>query len=238
MTPTFHLIGWGACNLGGPRLLGLVALVVVLVALSPRLGSAEVVMGRVELVRARPIDEVRRGYILTRVTDPAEPPNPQPVPVAVFLRAQETLPLDPAPPSVLALSRLSLSPTAAACAVDGSVMLKNEDLEPATFVVAGKRLGPVPPGSSLSYECVAGARGEELRRVEVVEWPRARAVIYVGEVGAPGVVQPDGTFKIVASKGTYLLRVVGLRGVLVERPVEVSDRSIDAGTIEIGPNEP
>ncbi|MEL6187174.1 MAG: hypothetical protein AAFU79_21320, partial [Myxococcota bacterium] len=64
-------------------------------------------------------------------------------------------------------------------------------------------------------------------------WPRARGGIYVGEVGAAGAVDADGRFRVQVSKGTYVLRVLSLDGVLREQEVSADIRVRDLGEIEV-----
>lgn len=225
MTPTFHSILKGFSLPVGLCLLGL---------LSVSAAFGEVVSGRVVRSEA-PVDQTSRGYVRSRITAAAESARSL-RPLTVFLRVEDSLPLEEAPPSVIALTGLRLDPALAACAVDGVVLLENRDTEPATFVVNGSRIGPVAPGESARYECPAGAKAEEMRSVGVVEWPRARGAIYVAEVGAPGAVEPDGKFRISAARGSYTLRVIGLEGVLRELPVQVEGRTVDVGKIDLDEN--
>lgn len=192
---------------------------------------AEVVTGRIVTPSVAP-STARRGYVWTRVAAPSEDTRVSPS-LAVFLRVRESLPLQAAEPAEITLRGLGLEPRMAACAVDGRVLLRNADREPATFVVGGREVGVVPPGGSLPYECTAGTSGEETRSVRVREWPRARGGIYVGEVGAPGRVDAEGRFRVELSKGTYLLRVLSIDGVVHEREVSADIRVRDVGKIEV-----
>lgn len=196
-------------------------------------GAAEVVTGRVEGQPAAtaPV-AAHRGYVQTRVTAAAESPSPA-AGLAVFLRVKESFPLKPVEPSVIALKGLRLVPSVVSCAVDGQVQIRNEDRQPATFLVEDEVLGVLPPGEVLTYECTAGTRGDELRTVRIREWPRVRGAVYVGEVGAAGAVDEKGRFKVEVAEGTYVLRVISLEGVLHEQDVEARGRARDVGVIEL-----
>ena len=195
--------------------------------------SAEVVTGRIIHGSPSTAKGMGSGYVRTLVTAPSTALVPPKAPMALFLRVKESLPLDAVPPLSITFSGLELVPPLAACAVDGGVELKNADLEPVTFVVGEQPVGVVEPGASLVYECTAGTAGEETRRVSVLEWPWVRGGIYVGEVGAPGVVEEDGRFRIEASRGTYVLRVIGPNETIFERPLEVVDRTLNLGVIDL-----
>lgn len=246
MKPIFHGIPslpWG--KFAEPRssapgtfarrlVVGGIALASALVGARP--AEAEIVNGQITQTPASPTVPPPgpiRGYVRTRMTAPSSTFFARGRVLAVFLRVRESLPLESRPPLEMRLSGLTLAPSVASCEVDGKVVLHNDDLEPATFMVAGKPLGVVKPGDSVAYECTAGTRGEELRTVEVLEWPRVKGGIYVGEVGAAAPVGLDGRFSLVASRGTYVLRVIGEDGVLTERDVVVDGRTVDVGTIDL-----
>ena len=195
--------------------------------------QAEVVSGRIKPPKDELRAEAKLGYVRTRVTSRSLEAGLNPPQLAVFMTVKESLPLEPTPPAEIALSGLGLRPGIASCAVDGRIALKNADREPATFIVAGNTLGTVAPGEALMYECTAGTRGDELRSIRVAEWPNARGGIYVGEVGVPGAVTLDGAFRITAPRGVYILRILGLAGVLKTVEVEVGDRPVDIGVIEL-----
>lgn len=224
MSPLFRAISTAS---------GILGLIVALEVTS----AAEVVTGRVEGMAAKAASPPpRRGYVKTRVTAAAEATFGH-AELAVFLRVKESLPLEPAEPSVLALSGLRLTPKVVSCAVDGRIQLRNDDRQPATFVVGDDVLGVVPPGEMLIYECTAGTSGDELRDVKVREWPRLRGAIYVGEVGAPGAIDDEGRFEVEVSKGTYILRIVGIHGVVHEQEVEADVRRRDVGIVQLGAEE-
>lgn len=203
---------------------------------APSAGRAEIVVGRVELPTpaAAKRDVLPPGYVRTRVTGAAEA-QAGPIPFAVFLRATEDAlpPKDPPEAPTLSLSGLRFSPTTAACADGGKVVLVNDDIEPVTFVVGGARLETVQPRESLTYECVIPTEGATTLEVGVLEWPGAHGAIYVGETGVPGVVAPDGSFRVSVSRGTYQLRVVGRSGVARELELEVNGRTVNVGTVEL-----
>ncbi|MEL6186767.1 MAG: hypothetical protein AAFU79_19265, partial [Myxococcota bacterium] len=114
---------------------------------------AEVVTGRI-VAPSVAAPTARRGYVWTRVAAPSEEAEVAPS-LAVFLRVRESLPLEPASPFEITLRGLDLQPRMAACAVDGRVILRNEDQQPATFLVGGEEIGVIPPGGTLAYECTA-----------------------------------------------------------------------------------
>lgn len=193
---------------------------------------AQVVSGRV-VVEAEPTKTLwPRGYVSFRATAGAEEPPVLGRSYVVFLRVKDSLPLEAAPTQSIALSGLQLEPRVAACAVDGQVELRNDDTEPATFVVGDRTLGPVAPGEQAIYECTA-EEGDAVRPVRVIEWPFVRGGIYVAGNGVPALADEQGRFRILAARGTYALQVVGLNGVLLERDVEVDERPVEVGTLSL-----
>jgi hypothetical protein len=238
MKPTFHFMSSPPRS---PRRRGAwLAVGLAVVASSAASARAQVVTGRVEGVPSDAPEIARRGYVRTRVTAASSELGARPRSVAVFLRAKESFTLEPSPPAELTLSGLGLEPSVAACPVDGEVVLVNGDVEPATFRVDGQRLGPVAPGDSATYACTVGEQDGELRSLVVEEWPSVRGTVYYGELGAAGTVDEDGRFAVKVAQGTYTLQVIGQGRILAERPVEVEDRNLNIGTIELeeDANEP
>lgn len=192
----------------------------VLGAASARAAPGATVQGQVELTPRAAPDRAELGYVKFMATE-ASSSEQTPVPPAVFLAVKNTLPLDPAPPQVMRLSGLALSPPVVACAHEGVVQLHNDDIEAVTFLVGEARLGPVSPGEHVEHTCSIGEQ-EGLRPVRVAEWPHVEGGVYVAGNGAPGLPDPDGRFEIPAAEGTYELRIIRLEGVVFRRDIEVS----------------
>ncbi|MBX2813073.1 MAG: hypothetical protein KTR25_14760 [Myxococcales bacterium] len=217
-----------------------VVLVVALLGAIPLDVVAKEITGTIETRLNRVSQGEKLGYIRARITSGTKEVLRSSPPVAVFMAVKESLPLETINPSEVTLDGLTLEPAVAACAVDGSIVLRNRDRSPATFVVINKESTVVfemqiSPGDKAVYECTAGADGAESRQIRVTEWPLVRGTIYVGEVGTPGVVSKEGRFSLLAPNGTYVLRVIGQTGILHTVDVEVDDQPVNVGVIKLSP---
>jgi hypothetical protein len=176
------------------------------------------------------------GYTRTRILSPGKL-STRPDDLALFLKVKSSLPL-PAPntTALLELSGYRIAPQVAACAVDGKVQIKNSGSVPLTVKIGEQNL-TIGPGETGEYPCVVGKGGDELRNLRVAEWPYARAVVFVGEVGVAGMPNEKGAFSLPASPGKYELLVIGLNGMASSKEVDLAKVDVDVGTIDLSGGE-
>jgi len=176
------------------------------------------------------------GYTRTRILSPGKL-STRTDDLALFLKVKNSLPL-PAPTTtpLLELSGFRIVPQVAACAVDGKIQIKNGGSVPLTVKVGEQNLN-IGPGETSEYQCVVGKGGDELRTLQVAEWPYARASVFVGEVGVAGVPNEKGAFSLAASPGKYELLVVGLSGLVFSKEVDLAKVDVDVGAVDLSGGE-
>ena len=187
------------------------------------------VRGRVERgVRSERYEQL--GYVRTRVAQPREELG-QDEAVAVFLKVVESPPLESSPePQTLTIRGTALVPDVATCAVDGQVVLSNQDAWPVEVQVDGQRLATIPPGEARIYTCSAG---KAERSIRFSAWRHARGLIYVGEVGVATAVNARGRFSVRAPRGSYEVVVVSVDGVRATRPLALDSSFVNLGSIAL-----
>lgn len=191
--------------------------------------EAAEVRGRVERgVRSERYEQL--GYIRTRIAQPREDLEREPS-AAVFVKVVESPPLEETPEAqVIAIRGTELVPAVASCAVDGQVVITNEDAWPVEIHLGGERLTTLEPGGVHSYACEAG---EAERTIRLPAWRHARGLIYVGEVGMPAPVNDRGRFSVRAPRGTYEVVVITVDGVRTRKPLALESFFMNMGTITL-----
>ncbi len=152
----------------------------------------------------------------------------------MFLAAKESgvIPV-PSEPYKVTIAGLELIPKVAACVIDGKVSFTNEDRAPVTVLLDDHAATTLAPGQTFVYDCRPGSSA--LRKLRVKEWPHIRGVLFVGEVGVVGQVNAGGGFALAAPTGKYELQVIGDRGALTTKPVEIKAGDVDVGKLTITP---
>ena len=198
-------------------------------------GPAEAAELRGKVERAAQDERYKQlGYVRTRTTQPRDDLEREES-VALFLKVVESPPIEAAEEvQTLAIRGTELVPGVATCAVDGKVVIVNQDAWPVEVEVDGESLATIPPGEERTYECSAG---KTERMVRFPAWRHAHGLIYVGEVGVAAKVDDRGRFSLRAPRGTYELLAVTPRGVRTTRPLVVDSFYVNVGTLSIVPDK-
>jgi hypothetical protein len=192
-------------------------------------------IGRVGAVPMEPAPTFL-GHSRTRVAMPSAELRTRRTDLAVFLKVRDSLPL---PESTARWSveiiGAQLVPEVVSCAVDELVEFTNRERRPVTISVGGTILARLEPGASAPFTCRDGGRVA----MKVNEMPFIEGSVYVGEsVGIAGRPDANGRFSLPAPKGTYELRVLGPRSVLVTREVTIGATDLDLGSIDVEASAP